>query len=219
MSQTAKSLEDFLKSKRRLKNSASPKSLAEYLAGTGIDPVGGYANAVRAAIRSKDESVGGAGAVGEALGRRGMTDDGYAAYLAARAEAKKQSDIAAAKDDMSDAFGEVQGGYASYLERYKSTANGRMTSLENRLIKYGIMRLDETYAMGIDSGLSPEDAATVSANVYRVLRGDVYDRCLTAARNSYMDAAGLRSYAERAGLLPEDIDKLIHEARFNLVRN
>ena len=139
-----------------------------------------------------------------------MTDDGYAAYLAAREESEKQASILAAKDDMSDAFGEVQGGYASYL--------GHITSLE-AVKEYGIMRLDETYAMGIDSGLSPEDAATVSANVYRVLRGDVYDRCLTAARNSYMDEAGLRSYAERAGLLPEDIDKLIYEARFNLVRN
>lgn len=216
MSQTAKSLEDFLKGKRGLKSSASPKSLAEYLVGTGIDPVGGYANAVRAAIKTAGTS---GGAVGEALGRSGMTDDGYAAYLAARTEAKKQAQIAAAGEEMSAAYKDAQGGYTSYLERYRSTASGRMTSLEKRLVDYGIMRLDETYAIGIESGLSPEDAATVSANVYRVLRGDVYDRCLTAARNSYMDEAALRSYAERAGLLPEDIDELVHEARFNLVRN
>ena len=216
MSQTAKSLEDFLKGKRGLKSSASPKSLAEYLVGTGIDPVGGYAKAVRAAIKTAGTS---GGAVGEALGRAGMTDDGYAAYLAARTEAKKQAQIAAAGEEMSAAYKDAQGGYTSYLERYRSTASGRMTSLEKRLVDYGIMRLDETYAIGIESGLSPEDAATVSANVYRVLRGDVYDRCLTAARNSYMDEAALRSYAERAGLLSEDIDELVHEARFNLVRN
>ena len=215
MAETMKSLESFLKSKQKLKNPASPKSLAEYLVGTGINPVGGYANAVRNAIQAANSS----GAAGEALGRAGLTDDGYASYLTARAEAQKQAQITAAEGKMAEEYRTAQGGYTSYLERYRNAAGSRMASLERQLVNYGIMRLDETYAIGIENGLSPEDAATVSANVYRALRNNVYTDCLTAARNSYMDESGIRSYAERAGLLSEDIDELIHDARFYLVRN
>ena len=215
---TVKSLEGFLKEKARLKNAANAKSLAEYLAETGINPIGGYANAVKRAIHNAGMSAG-AGAVGEAVGRAGLTDDGYAAYLAARAEAEKQASIATAADSLAAEYREAQSDYTSYLERYKNAADKKMTSLEKQLVKSGIMRLDETYAIGIEHGLSPEDAATVSANVYRILRHDVYTACLTAAQNSYMDEAGLRSFAERAGLMPDDIDELIHDARRNLVTN
>ena len=217
MSQTVKSLEAFLKSKERLKNPSSAKSLAEYLVGAGINPVGRYADTVRNAIRTADTN-GGAGALGEALGRAGLTDDGYAGYLSARAEAEKQAQISAAEKTVAEEYRAAQGGYTSYLERYKNAASSKMSSLERQLVNYGIMRLEETYAIGIENGLSPSDAATVSANVYRALRNEVYTKCLTAARNSYMDASGLRSYAERAGLLPDDITELLHEARFNLVR-
>ena len=215
---TVKSLEGFLKDKARLKNSASAKSLSEYLVGTGINPIGSYASAVKNAIQTANANSG-AGALGETLGRSGLTDDGYATYLAARAEADKQTKIATAEGNMAEEYRAAQSGYSSYLERYKNTASSKMSSLERQLVNYGIMRLEETYAIGIENGLSPEDAATVSANVYRALRNDVYTKCLTAARNSYMDESGLRSYAERAGLLPDDIDELIYEARFNLVRN
>lgn len=209
---TAKSLEDFLKKHRGLTNSQSAKTLSEYMNSSGIRPMENYAKAVRSAMTERVSNGGKYGTRAEKIGRNGLSNSGYSEHLEEMAEAKKQSEISDAKERMDREYIDAQGEFEKYLQKYRTTQDSKMQDLEGQLVKFGIMRLDETYAIGIDYGLSPEDAATVSATVYRTLRDQTFDKCIQAAQNSYMDENGLRSYGERMGLLPGDVERLIHEA-------
>ena len=208
---TVKSLEDFLKKHRNITNSASPKSLSEYMNSKGIRPMQGYATAVRGAINTGTLASGNYGKSAEALWRAGLSDGGYAEYLERAAKEKAASDISTAKEKAESEYISAVGGYEKYLQNYRRVQDDKMLTLEKQLVNMGIMRIDETYAIGIDYGLSPDDAATVSASVYRALRDGVFDKCITAAQSAYMSEDGIRGYAERMGLLPEDIDELLWE--------
>ncbi len=208
----AKSLEDFLEKHRGLTNSASAKSLSEYMNSKGIRPEANYAAAVRNAVGTRISESGDYGARAEVLARGGLSDGGYAEYLEEAAKARELASVNAANEKMEGEYIAAQAGFEQYLQKYRSQQDVKMRELESQLVSFGIMRLDETYAIGIDYGLSPDDAATVSASVYRALRDGVFDKCISAAQSSYMDENGIRSYAERMGLLPEDIDRLVWEA-------
>ncbi|MBR3681018.1 MAG: hypothetical protein IKL79_03325 [Clostridia bacterium] len=205
----AKSLEEFLKQRRGLKSSASAKSLSEYMSAKGINPISDYSAAVRSAINAQLSDSANYGTQAELLARSGLSGGGYAEYLEEAARAKQLASVSAAGERMENQYITAQAGYEDYLQKYRSTRDSKMKSLESQLVGFGIMRLDETYAIGIDKGLSPEDAATVSANVYRALRDSVFDKCIIAAQSSYMDEAAIRSYAARMGLLEEDINELV----------
>ncbi len=207
----AKSLEDFLKQHAGLKNNASAKSLSEYMSSEGINPAQGYSAAVKKAINAGVISSAGYGARAELLGRSGLSGGGYAEYLNEAARARQLSDVKAAGEKMESEYITAQAGYEKYLQKYRGRQDAKMRELESQLSALGIMRLDESYAVGIDSGLSPDDAATVSANVYRALRDRVFDRCINLAQSSYMSKSEMRSYAERMGLLSEDVDELLWE--------
>lgn len=204
-----KSLEAFLKKYRSVTNSASPKSLFEYMNSKGIQPMKEYTATARSAINRGTLASGNYGTGAESLARAGLSTGGYAEYLEAAARARAAADIAAAREKAEGAYINAQGDYERYIKNYRSSQDSKMHTLENQLLKMGIMRLDETYAIGIDYGLSPDDAATVSATVYRALRDSVFDKCVSAATSSYMTEDGIRGYAEEMGLLSEDIDKLV----------
>ena len=208
----AKSLEDFLKQKRGLTNPNSPDTLSEYIQKSGIEATRNYTSAVRDAINKSRANYGKYGTRAEKIGRAGLSGGGYSEYLSEVAGTKRLAETDAAREKMEGEYLKAQGEFQSYLEKHRAAATGRMQSLEKQLVKFGIMRLDETYAIGIDYGLSPEDAATVSATVYRTLRDETFDKCIRAAQSSYMNESTLRSYAERVGLLAEDIETLVWEA-------
>ncbi len=208
----AKSLEDFLRQHRGLTNSNSAKTLSEYMNYVGIRPAGNYAATVRNAMSKRLANGGKYGTRAEKIGQTGLSESGYTEHLEQLAEASRLSTISDAKEKMEGEYIDAQSGFEKYLQKYRGTQDGKMQDLESQLVKFGIMRLDETYSIGIDYGLSPEDAATVSATVYRTLRDRTFEKCIQAAQNSYMDEKGLRSYGERMGLLPDDVERLVYEA-------
>ena len=209
---TARSLEDFLKQKRALTNAASPKTFSEYMHSNGIQPIKSYTDAVKSAIGEKVTRGGGYGSLAEGIGRSGLSKSGYREYLESTAKEREITKTLEAKKSMEDEYLLAQGGFEKYLQKYRASNDGKMQSLEAQLVEFGIMRLDETYAIGIDYGLSPEDAATVSATVYRTLRDETFDKCLSAAQAAYISEKEMKSYAERMGLLPEDVERLLWEA-------
>lgn len=208
---TPTSLEDFLKQKRALTNSASPKTFSEYMYSNRMQPAKGYAEAVKSAINER--MTGGMyGSLAEGMDRSGLSASGYREYLESAAKEREITKTLEAKKSMEDEYLLAQGGFEKYLQKYRAGNDGKMQSLEAQLVEFGIMRLDETYAIGIDYGLSPEDAATVSATVYRTLRDETFDKCLSAAQAAYISEKEMKSYAERMGLLPEDVERLLWEA-------
>ena len=209
---TARSLEDFLKQKRALTNAASPKTFSEYMHSNGIQPIKSYTDAVKSAIGEKVTRGGGYGSLAEGIDRSGLSKSGYRVYLESTAKEAALSKMTEAQKKMEDEYLLAQGGFEKYLLKYRAGNDSKMQSLEAQLVEFGIMRLDETYAIGIDYGLSPEDAATVSATVYRALRDQIFDKCISAAQASYMNEKEMKNYAERMGLLPEDVQKLLWEA-------
>ena len=219
MAKTVKSLEDYLKKHKAIKGPTSIKSFAEYLESRGENPLAERSDAIKSATYRALFASGRYGTRKDSLERLGLSDDGYGRLLERRAEDKKKAEISAAEAALIKEYSTGQSGYADYVSRYRKAESDKMMKLERHLLNTGIMRLEETYAMGIDYGLSPENAAAVSASVYKALRSDVFDKCITAAKNSYMDESALRKYAEKSGLLPEDIDALVKEARDYIIIN
>ena len=208
----AKSLEEFLREKRGLTNPNSPKSFAEYMQSRGISPITEYTSRVRSAITKSHLNDGKHGTRAEKIDNAGLSGGGYQEYLSELSKREEAAEIERARQTMEAEYLSAEQSFEKYLEKHSSSQIGKMQKLEDQLVQFGIMRLDETYAIGIDYGLSPEDAATVSATVYRTLRDEAFDKCIRAAQNSYMNEQGLRGYAESLGLLAEDVDKLVYTA-------
>lgn len=209
----ASSIEDFLKKYTSYKSRVNAaKTLDEFTRLEGYDHEGKYLGALRAAMQAR--ARGGAyGALGEEVGRGGLASGGYREHLEALAAAEYKDDVAAARAQKSENTVSAAEDYADYLGGYKRQQESLKATLRDRLLDGGITDLETTYSIGISRGLSAEEAASLSVELYNLKRNEIYATALMAVATARLDAEGVRSFAERAGLVGDDVEQLVEEAK------
>lgn len=209
----ATSLEEFLKkytSGRASENEAM--SLDEYTASLGLDPTRDYVGAMTGAMARKRTSDTGYGRTREELHDAGLAGGGYAEYLTQKANDTLVEDMSDALGAKLDAESEIDAGYAKYLKSYKDKQAAKATAVRNRLLSNEVVNPDTSYAIAVNAGLSADDAAAVSAEVYSVMRDRIFTDCLERVASLELDATGARLYAKSMGLTDADADSLASEA-------
>ncbi len=208
----ASSLEDFLKKYTSQTHPVNlPQTIEDFAHLGGYDPEGKYLDAVRAAMQTRARG-GFYGAEGERLGGIGQAG-GYREHLKELAEAKFESRVDAAEAERAEADRRLRSGYADYLTDYKREQSSLKDTLRSRLLSAGIIDLETTYSIGVSRGLSADEAASLSAEIYSLRRDKVFAEALLALATARLDEESIKSYAERSGLIPEDVAELIKEAR------
>ena len=209
----ASSIEDFLKKYTSYKSRVNAaKTLDEYTRLEGLDHEGKYLGALRAAMQARARG-GVYGALGEEVGGAGLANGGYREHLESLAEARYKDDLEAARAKKSDETVAAANSYADYLSGYKRQQESLKATLRDRLLDGGITDLETTYAIGISRGLSADEAASLSVELYNLKRNEIYATALMAIATARLDAEGVRSFAERAGLVGDDVEQLVKEAK------
>lgn len=208
----ASSLEDFLKKYTSQSNRVNmPKTIEDFAHLSGYDPEGKYLDAVRAAMQTRARG-GLYGTEGERLAGVGTTG-GYREHLMELAEARYAREVGEAEAERTEAQRAVRSSYADYLTDFKREQDSLKDTLRSRLLSAGIIDLETTYAIGVSRGLSADEAASLSAEIYGMRRDKVFAEALLALATARLDEESIRSYAERSGLVPEDVEELLKEAR------
>ena len=208
------SLEEFfeLYKDARVKKNA-PYTLSEYMRLENATPYRDYTDTVRSALSARARAGGGYGSEADALGRAGLTDDGYRQYLEARANRSLEGSLAHATREKADTYTENLHGYEKYLASFDKKQTNLKNSVRNFLMENEIFNIEDTYSIGLNRGLSADEAAELSLEIYQTRRNWVYANTLIAILGSDLDVEGAKEYARSMGLIEEDVNRMA--ARLN----
>ena len=205
------SLEDYLRKHRGEKTTTNvAKSFEEYAAGRANDPSASYAKAVRAALTGADAS-GAYGALGESLGRGGLAGGGYAAHLERLGRLNADTAIAEAEESRAAAYRDISEGYESYLLAYSTKHNTIKNQLYNSLLKSNVANMEYAFSVGLEMGLTAEEAAGVSTAVYKVMRERMYKDLIAAVAFGKISPNSAKKQAMQSDLLAEDVEFILDE--------
>ncbi len=208
------SLENFLNKyigNRERENRAM--SLAEYTESLGKSPNDGYLAALTGALNRRRTSDTDYGETAERLRDSGLAGGGYEEFLTRRADEQLELDRDSALGAKLREEAEIDAGYAKYLKSFRDKEISRANRIRQQLLSNEVVNPDTSYAIAVNAGLSADDAAAVSAEVYSIMRDRIFTGCLERVATLELDAEGAREYAIRMGLTEADADALASEAR------
>lgn len=169
-----------------------------------------YADALLSADRRYDTSRPGYGRSGEALSQSGLSDSGYAAYLAGVAYATRQSERSEAQKTLRR---EAQKGYAAYLTQKEQERQNAMAKVTGKLLQYGITDSDAAYTLALQYGLGASDARRTAESAAGLhATGDLRRTVLRNLVSLGMRAEYGKQYAMACGLSEEEADEIARVA-------
>ena len=213
MASTKSALDELIRGYKNKNSLNKPKTLYEYMLSRAKSPMSTYSAAMKEAANERAISGGGYGVEGERVAAAGLTASGYRRHLEELADARLKEREGAAKESAVAEYYEAKGEYESYLGAFAKKQESVKDRLRRYMTENSIVSPEETFSLGIENGLSADEAASLTEEIYRGLRNRVIQDCLVAISTAALDLNGIRSYAERSGLLPDDVAELVKEAR------
>jgi len=210
----ASSLNEFLKLYRREKERASgPETLDDYIRRSGNNHAGKHTAAVKAALSERARAGGGYGAEGERLGSTGLSDDGYRSFLEGKADRRLSARIGAADEEMADGYRASLGGYERYLEEYAPKRDEKIEKVRSFLLENNIYSLETSFNVGISEGLSANEAAELSAEIYSIRRDEIFANVFRKLLLADMDDEAIKEYGRSMGLIEDDVSRLVDKTK------
>ena len=164
---------------------------AAWVSRYGTDTDGIYREALRAANAAYARALATYGALGETLGRAGLTGSGYGDYLTGVAYAARASAEDAALKESYATEQKNRQSYAAYLTEQQDRAKDLLTTLR----KEGVTDADLAYTYAKTCGISDENARTIST-----LIGKMSAAGTTASLSEIRERVTVLQYVIRAGL-------------------
>lgn len=206
----ASSLNEFLKLYRREKERASgPETFEDFIRRNGDDHVGKHTAAVKAALSERARAGGGYGAEGERLGSAGLNDDGYRSFLEGKADRRLSAKIGVADEEMADDYRTSLGGYERYLEEYNPRRDEKIEKVRTFLLENNIYSLETSFNVGISEGLSANEAAELSAELYSIRRDEIFANVFRKLLIADMNDEAIKEYGRSMGLIEDDVARLV----------
>lgn len=203
-------LGDFLKNYVRNKaiSQEKVKSYDAFLATEGLDAAGDRADTLAAAVVDYERSLPTYGAAAESLSRSGLTEGGYADYLASVAEAGLRDASLAAEATFQRAENEQLSSYAAYLEKLESDRASLREKVLRAIENADVMHYSDAYDYAVTAGLGDTDARAVAESaILREKRASMQEILDKVLHNGYDHKTALR-YALASGLSPNDAARI-----------
>ena len=149
------------------------------------------------------------GALGGKLSERGLSKSGYADYIR-NGGMRKLYDLSKSADHERylNEYGDIKG-YEKYVKDYGERQNSIMSDVSELIYKKRIFDIETAFAIAMDSGLSEENALTVSAMATKTAKQKTRDEALLFVNSEGMDAKQARDYAKSLGLDEKSITYIL----------
>ena len=210
-------LAEKTKRKKILEN--DKRSYAAWLSDYGIDPERIAGGKIASVMKEGALSSVNYGAKAESLLDKGLSDDGYAAYLKALSNDKARLKIQNAGEELIQNRYKNSRGYQEYVEKYKTLQGKIMESVKKTLIDMECFDTNEAYEIALNEGLSDENAKSIATIGTRLAKEKVTNNAIAHVTYNNFSLRLARMYAQTLGL-DEDYIKRIERAvksHFNYV--
>ena len=206
-------LEEFIRNFNQTQSNKGEMTYREYIDTMEVNPESAYRDTLGQIEADYQRARVGYGAEAEALGGRGLTGSGYAAYLDANAYAARQRAKTSAKESYHDALKESARGYQSYLEQYESDRQKTIESVEKQIADMELLDADAAYDYAVSKGLDHEDADMIATRAIKKGRQQRKEKVFSLILNNYLSSDEAMALGLYYGLTESEILEVAHFAK------